>query len=478
MSDDQTLGFPVRDWTPPPLPPREPIVGRYATLAPLSAAEHGPDLFHAFAADTSGANWTWRMQGPFPDQAALTAWLSAIEGREDMIYFAYVDNATGTAAGNGAFMSMAPSGGSIEIGSIMLAPAMQGTRAGTEALILMIAWAFQAGYRRVEWTCDPLNAASMRAAERLGFTYEALFRQAYVVKGRNRDKAVFAITDADWPAIGAAYDEWLDPDNFTADGAQKSRLSDLTAPQVHLRGAAAGSETTNDLGQPLGAPVANWAAPPWPPREVMEGRYCTVAPMDPDAHAEELFKANAESDAIWDYMPYGPFKDVSAYRDWLRSACMGDDPLFHTVINKATGRAEGVASYLRIAPEAGSIEVGHINYARPLQQTRAGTEAMALLMTRAFDLGYRRYEWKCNALNAPSRRLAQRLGMSFEGVFRQATISKGRNRDTAWYACIDAEWPRISDAFNVWLDPANFDAAGRQRESLSALTAPVLTARG
>ena len=228
----------------------------------------------------------------------------------------------------------------------------------------------------------------------------------------------------------------------------------------------------------LGVPVPDWTPPPAPPREPIEGRYVRVEPIDPDRHAAELYEANRVSDAIWDYLPAGPFDTFAAYREWMDETCLGDDPLFHAVIDKADGKAKGVASYLRIAPAAGSIEVGHINYSKPLQRTRAGTEAMYLLMKRAFELGYRRYEWKCNALNAGSRRLAQRLGLSYEGVFRQALVVKGRNRDTAWYAAIDGEWPVLETAFATWLDPENFDADGRQRRSLSDLTAPVLVNRG
>jgi RimJ/RimL family protein N-acetyltransferase len=229
---------------------------------------------------------------------------------------------------------------------------------------------------------------------------------------------------------------------------------------------------------PIGAPVPGWTPPPRPPRAPLEGRYARLEPLDPDRHAAELFAANRESDAMWTYMPYGPFGTLAAYRAWIEAEALGDDPLFHAVIDRTTGRAAGVASYLRIAPEAGAIEVGHIAYAPALQRTRAGTEAMYLLMKRAFELGYRRYEWKCDALNAASRRLAQRLGLSYEGVFRQATVYKGRNRDTAWFAAIDKEWPALQAAFEAWLDPANFDAAGRQRQSLSALTRPILVATG
>jgi RimJ/RimL family protein N-acetyltransferase len=154
-----------------------------------------------------------------------------------------------------------------------------------------------------------------------------------------------------------------------------------------------------------------------------------------------------------------------------------DDPVFFAIRDLSTGSWSGVASYLRITPEAGTIEVGHINLSPELQRTRAATEAMLLMMARAFETGYRRYEWKCNALNLGSRRAAERLGFSYEGIFRQATVIKGRNRDTAWFAAIDAEWPALKAAFARWLDPSNFDDEGRQRRSLSELTAPILVAR-
>ena len=169
-------------------------------------------------------------------------------------------------------------------------------------------------------------------------------------------------------------------------------------------------------------------------------------------------------------MSYGPFNTLADYVAWMRRDCLGDDPLFHAVIERATGVATGVASYLRIVPAVGVIEVGHINYAPPLQRSRAATEAMYLMMRRVFDeLGYRRYEWKCDALNAGSRAAAARLGFRFEGVFRQATLYKGRNRDTAWFAVTDGDWPALKARFERWLDPANFDGDGGQRESLSGL---------
>jgi RimJ/RimL family protein N-acetyltransferase len=207
----------------------------------------------------------------------------------------------------------------------------------------------------------------------------------------------------------------------------------------------------------------------------MEGRFCRVEPIDPDRHAADLHAANMQDPAgvHWTYLSYGPFERLEDYRDWMTKSCLGDDPMFHAVVSRASGRAVGVASYMRIDERVGVIEVGHINYAPALQRTPAATEAMFLMMRRVFDeLGYRRYEWKCDALNARSRAAAERLGFHFEGVFRQATVYKNRNRDTAWFSLVDSEWPALKAAFERWLSPENFDGAGRQRQSLARLTAP------
>ncbi len=236
----------------------------------------------------------------------------------------------------------------------------------------------------------------------------------------------------------------------------------------------------NAFGQPIGFALPGWAPPPRPPREPMAGRFCRLEPLDPDRHAAAVFTANAADGEgrSWTYLAYGPFRDFSSYRDWMRTTCVGDDPLFFAIVDRADGEPAGVASYLRIAPASGSIEVGHIHYAPRLQRSPAATEAMYLMMQRAFESGYRRYEWKCDALNAASRAAAQRLGLSFEGIFRQATVYKDRSRDTAWYAAIDSEWPALRDAFEAWLAPGNFDGRGRQRTRLSALTRPLLKQRG
>ena len=208
----------------------------------------------------------------------------------------------------------------------------------------------------------------------------------------------------------------------------------------------------------------------------MQGRFCRLEPIEPDRHAPDLYDANAlDTDGRgWTYLPYGPFGSLEEYREWMNAVCLGDDPLFFAVIDAETEQAVGVASYLRIDPRNGSIEVGHLRFSPLLQRKPGATEAMFLMMKRAFDLGYRRYEWKCDALNAPSRAAALRLGLSYEGIFRQATVYKRRNRDTAWFAATDREWPALAQAFERWLDPANFDADGRQRIRLSELTAPLL----
>jgi RimJ/RimL family protein N-acetyltransferase len=237
----------------------------------------------------------------------------------------------------------------------------------------------------------------------------------------------------------------------------------------------------NDLGQPIGFPVPNWTPRALPPRTPMEGRFCRIEVLDPEKHAAEIYDANVEDrdGRSWTYLGYGPFAHYADYRAWADAAAKSGDPLFHAIVDVATGKATGIASFLRIDPGVGVIEIGHIHYAPALQHTSAATEAMYLMMRRAFDeLGYRRYEWKCDALNAPSRRAALRLGFRYEGIFRQATIYKGRNRDTAWYSVIDREWPTLKSAFEVWLRPGNFTEDGTPRTRLSQLTAEALAGGG
>ena len=230
---------------------------------------------------------------------------------------------------------------------------------------------------------------------------------------------------------------------------------------------------TNEQGQPIGDPLPEWTPRPRPPATPMTGRFCRVEPLDPARHAGPLFEALAQPAALplWTYLPYGPFADPAAFRAWMERTCRGDDPLFHAIAD-AAGREIGFSAYSRIAPAVGVIEIGHLVFGAAMQRTPVATEALYLMMRRAFDeLGYRRCEWKCDTLNEPSRRAAERLGFTFEGIFRKAIVYKQRSRDTAWYAVVDTDWPVLRGAFETWLSPGNFGAEGRQRRSLAAIRA-------
>jgi RimJ/RimL family protein N-acetyltransferase len=233
---------------------------------------------------------------------------------------------------------------------------------------------------------------------------------------------------------------------------------------------------TNDWGQRIGQPLTDWVPLRLPSREPMIGRFCRLELLDADRHGLALYEANAidVDDRAWTYLPYGPFASRQLYIEWLRTVCHAEDPMFFAIIDVTSGAAVGIASYLRINREVGSIEVGHIKYSPRLQRSPAATEAMYLMLKHAFDLGYRRYEWKCDALNLPSRAAARRLGLSYEGVFRQASVTKGRNRDTAWFATIDSEWPALKAALEQWLAPQNFDDKLHQVVRLLSLTEPLL----
>ena len=232
------------------------------------------------------------------------------------------------------------------------------------------------------------------------------------------------------------------------------------------------SQRANEHGQLIGPPMKDWSARELPPRTPMEGRYCRVEPVDVERHVDELFEAYiaAPDGRDWTYLFTERPEDLGACRAHLVRAAASNDPLHYTIIDLQSGKAAGTAALMRIEPVHGVIEVGSITYSPALKKTRAGTEAMYLMMRRAFDeLGYRRYEWKCDAHNAPSRAAASRYGFQFEGIFRQAIVTKGRSRDTAWFSIIDSEWPRVRAGFEAWLSAGNFDAAGRQKRSLAAL---------
>ena len=225
--------------------------------------------------------------------------------------------------------------------------------------------------------------------------------------------------------------------------------------------------------------IETYIPPPHPRGIELSGQWVRLEPLDISRHSKDLFQANTmdRDGSNWAYLPYGPFATLEAYEAWLSEAALTPDPNFFAIIKRADNKAAGLASYLRINPQDGSIEVGHINYSPLLQKTREGTEAMYLMMKWAFESGYRRYEWKCNALNTKSRYAAQRLGLSYEGVFRQMSISKGCNRNTAWFAAIDKEWPALKASFETYLSDDNFAADGRPKKALSGLTKPLLYKR-
>ncbi|CAA7620787.1 GNAT family N-acetyltransferase [Magnetospirillum sp. SS-4] len=234
------------------------------------------------------------------------------------------------------------------------------------------------------------------------------------------------------------------------------------------------SQEVNSLGQPVGEPIPGWTPRLRPPHTVMEGRFCRVEPLDAARHAAQLYAGIAEDveGRTWTYLFYGPFESEAGFRAWLDDATASADPQFYAVVDRASGIALGVVSYLRIDAAAGAIAVGHIIFAPSLRRTPAATEGMYLMLRNAFDtLGYRRCEWRCDTLNTSSRNAAERYGFRFEGVFRQAAVNKGRNRDTACYSIIDGEWPHVRDSFQRWLRPNNFGADGRQRERLSTMVA-------
>ncbi len=228
--------------------------------------------------------------------------------------------------------------------------------------------------------------------------------------------------------------------------------------------------TKNQYGQPIGDPVRPDRVPAAIPRaRAIFGTHCRLEPLDPDRHARELHDAHsaAPDSRDWTYTSVEPFPSFESYYDWAVSAAASADPRHFSVIDNASGHALGTMALARHDPNNGVIEVGYVNFSRSLQTTTASTEAQFLLMRHVFDdLKYRRYEWKCDSLNAPSRKAATRLGFTYEGTFRQAVVYKGRNRDTAWFALLDRDWPRVRAAFQEWLDPTNFDADGRQRSRL------------
>jgi RimJ/RimL family protein N-acetyltransferase len=232
------------------------------------------------------------------------------------------------------------------------------------------------------------------------------------------------------------------------------------------------SFSASSAAQPIGTVVDAHPAKR-PERVTLRGRWITLAPLDAHKHAVSLYdgsNGDAERERVWTYLFDGPYANLHDFRANLEAKAQSTDPLFFAVVDNASGRALGYQTFLRIDPPNRVIEVGNIMYTPAMQRTPGATEAQYLFAAHVFDkLGYRRYEWKCNNLNAPSKRAAQRFGFTFEGVFRQHMIVKGRNRDSAWFSMLDSEWPARKAAYQRWLSPENFDGQGRQKTALSEL---------
>lgn len=223
----------------------------------------------------------------------------------------------------------------------------------------------------------------------------------------------------------------------------------------------------------LGEIVSDVTPARLPQRQTLQGRFVSIEPLDPSFHADALYEGTQgdDRDQLWRYLFEGPFPDRPSFDAYLQRQAASEDPLFFAIVDRSSGLAVGEAAYLRVEPIHQVIEIGHIIFTAKLQRSAGATEAMFLMAQHVFDLGYRRYEWKCNAVNAPSMRAARRLGFTFEGIFRQHMIVKGRNRDTAWFSMLDGEWPERKANFERWLDPDNFDQHGRQKLSLTELNA-------
>lgn len=231
------------------------------------------------------------------------------------------------------------------------------------------------------------------------------------------------------------------------------------------------------MTNPLGPLVENFSQPPAPEFAELAGRFVTLERLDASRHAADLFQANGNADELFDYLGYGPFSSFEGYLDWQESVAPLNDPVFYALRDHSTQKIGGVAAFMRLDRPHGVIEIGHIQTSPPMQRTAAASEAIMMMIRWAFASGYRRVEWKCNALNAKSQRAARRYGFRYEGTFRNHMVFKGRSRDTAWFSIIDTEWPAINQAYQNWLAAENFHANGKQIAALDSFM-PKETAQG
>ena len=471
----------VVDSTPASHPGPVTLAGRFGAVVRLDAARAAAPLWRVFGGYDE--IWTYISgHGPFADEKAFAAWLEGREAQSDPYYYT-VHDLHGRALGLVALMHIRPAMRIVEIGSIVYSSELQRTPLGTEAQYLLAHYAFETlGYRRYEWKCDSLNAASRRAALRYGFVFEGIFREHMITKGHSRDTAYFSMLDGEWPDRKRNFERWLQGDNFDRNVRQKISLTALNGaaaePAVGVADksasaavrAMATSEPHAVTGQRIGLPVDSTPAPR-PGPVTLKGCYGRLEKLRPD-HWPDLWGAFAGHDHVWTYISTdGPFSDASDFSGFIAQRAAAEDPYAYAIVDMRD-RAVGYVTLLRINPQMRVIEVGHVLYSPRLQRTPLGTETQYLLARYVFEtLGYRRYEWKCNALNAPSRRAALRYGFVYEGTFRQHMIAKGRNRDDAWFSMLDGEWPARKRNFERWLAPGNFGEEGVQKISLATLNA-------
>jgi RimJ/RimL family protein N-acetyltransferase len=477
---------PAVDTTPASPPGPVTLTGRFGAVVRLDAARAAAPLWRVFGGHDE--IWTYISgHGPFADETAFTAWLDGRETQSDPYYYT-VHDLDGRALGLLALMHIRPAMRVVEIGSIIYSAELRRTPLGTEAQYLLARYAFERlRYRRYEWKCDSLNASSRRAALRCGFVFEGVFRHHMITKGHSRDTAYFSMLDGEWPERKRNFERWLHVDNFDRNGRQKISLAALN--DTKRDGVAGFSEATGGAaipaaristrsasephpvtGQPIGLPVDPKPAPR-PGPVTLKGRYGRLEKLRPN-HWSDLWDAFAGHDQVWTYISTdGPFSETSEFATFIGQRAAAEDPYAYAIVD-AGDRAVGYVTLLRINPQMRVIEVGHVLYSPRLQRTPLGTETQYLLARYVFEtLGYRRYEWKCNSLNAPSRRAALRYGFAYEGTFRQHMIAKGRNRDDAWFSMLEGEWPARKHNFERWLEPGNFDEKGTQKISLAALNA-------
>jgi RimJ/RimL family protein N-acetyltransferase len=459
------IGLPV-DPTPAPRPGPVTLQGRYGRVEKLRP-EHAADLWKVFAGQDRV--WTYiSTDGPFTSFAEFAPFIAMRAAAEDPYAYAIVD-AAGRALGYFTLLRIVPAMRVIEVGYVMYSPALQRTPLGTEAQYLLARYVFETlGYRRYEWKCHSLNAPSWRAALRYGFRYEGTFREYIIAKGRNRDDAWFSMLDSEWPARKQSFERWLAPENFNGDGRQKVSLAALNDNRVE----DAPADTDFAVGPAVVTTPARWPEP-----VTLQGRFGSVARLNAARDTAALWTELGDHRKVWTYISSaGPFASKEEFAAWLADRETRKDPYFFTVFDR-DGRAVGLLALMAIRPEMRVVEIGSIVYSPALQRTPLATETQYLLARYAFEtLGYRRYEWKCNSLNAASRRAATRFGFIFEAIFRQHMVTKGRNRDTAWYSMTDSEWPARRASFERWLVPDNFDGDGRQKISLAALNGQKLKA--